>query len=77
MAGHAGQITDQAELVFDGRSIGGQSSNIDVAFVDGGGRIEVAQVCPVEFLKLRMEFAITYHERADRSATVMSVGAAR
>ena len=46
VAGHTGQVTDQSELVFDGRSIGGQSSIIDVAFVDGGGRIEVAQVCP-------------------------------
>jgi hypothetical protein len=55
VAGHAGQITDQSELVFDGRSIGGQSSVIDVAFVDGGSRIEMSQVCPAELLKRRVE----------------------
>jgi len=58
VAGHAGQITDQSELVFDGRSIGDQPGVIDVAFVDGSSRIEMAQVCPVEFLKRWMEMAI-------------------
>ena len=58
VAGYAGQVTDQSELVFDGRGIGDQPGVIDIAVVDGSSRIEVAQVCPVEFLKRWMEIAI-------------------
>jgi hypothetical protein len=58
VAGYAGQVTSQSELVFDGRSIGDQSSVIDIALIDESSRIEMAQVCPVEFLKRRMEIAI-------------------
>src|SRR3954467_8300983 len=58
VAGQSGQTTDQSKLVFDGRSIGDQPGVIDIAVVDGSSRIEVVQVCPVEFLKRWMEIAI-------------------
>ena len=45
VAGHTGQVTDQPELVFDGRGIGDQPGVIDIAVVDGGSRIEMTQVC--------------------------------
>jgi hypothetical protein len=51
VAGHTGQVTDQSESVFDSRGIGDQLGVIDIAVVDGGSRIEVAQVCSVEILK--------------------------
>jgi len=59
VAGHAGQVTDQPELVCNGSSIGDQPGVIDIAVVDGGSRIEMAQVCPMEFLERRIDMVIT------------------
>jgi hypothetical protein len=58
VAGHTGQVTDQSELVFDGRGIGDQPGVIDIAVVDGSSRIEMSQVCPAKLLKRRVEIAI-------------------
>jgi hypothetical protein len=58
VAGHVGQVTDQPELMCNGSSIGDQPGVIDIAVVDGGSRIKMAQVCAVEILKRWMEMAI-------------------
>jgi hypothetical protein len=63
VAGYAGQVTDQSEVVFDRRRIGDQASVIDIARVDGDGRIETAQIGVVKFLKRRMEMAIGARKR--------------
>src|SRR3954454_1636817 len=58
VAGHAGQVADQSEPVLDGCGIGDQPGVIDIALVNGDGRIEMAQVCAVEFPERRVEIAI-------------------
>jgi hypothetical protein len=39
VAGYAGQVTDQSELMFDGRGMGDQPGVIDIAIVDRSSRI--------------------------------------